>query len=165
MKVFCMYPTQFERSEKVFNKHTLVIGMSQGGQSLSTVAGLDAARKQGLYTAAVSENPSALIFEHADTRTLIQVGNEQCGAKTKGYAGTTVTLMMMLTELALEKGIVSKEKAEAYFERMYRVIDNLGNVTKAAVEWYGRIRDEFLPAKRIIVVGYDGMYATYWRAH
>ena len=67
--------------------------------------------------------------------------------------------MMMLTELALEKGIVSKEKAEAYFERMYRVIDNLGNVTKAAVEWYGRIRDEFLPAKRIIVVGYDGMYA------
>ena len=133
--------------------------MSQGGQSLSTVAGLDAARKQGLYTAAVSENPSALIFEHADTRTLIQVGNEQCGAKTKGYAGTTVTLMMMLTELALEKGIVSKEKAEAYFERMYRVIDNLGNVTKAAVEWYGRIRDEFLPAKRIIVVGYDGMYA------
>ena len=32
MKVFCMYPTQFERSEKVFNKHTLVIGMSQGGQ-------------------------------------------------------------------------------------------------------------------------------------
>ena len=159
MKVFCMYPTQFEHSEKVFNKHTLVIGMSQGGQSLSTVAGLDAARKQGLYTAAVSENPSALIFEHADTRTLIQVGNEQCGAKTKGYAGTTVTLMMMLTELALEKGIVSKEKAEAYFERMYRVIDNLGNVTKAAVEWYGRIRDEFLPAKRIIVVGYDGMYA------
>ena len=45
---------------------------------------------------------------------VIQVGNEQCGAKTKGYAGTTVTLMMMLTELALEKGIVSKEKAEAY---------------------------------------------------
>ena len=31
IKVFCMYPTQFSRSEKVFNKNTLVIGMSQGG--------------------------------------------------------------------------------------------------------------------------------------
>lgn len=50
-----MYPTQFHRSEKVFNKKTLVIGMSQGGQSLSTVEGLDAATAQGLYTAAVSE--------------------------------------------------------------------------------------------------------------
>lgn len=49
LKVFCMYPTQFHRSEKVFNKKTLVIGMSQGGQSLSTVEGLDAATAQGLY--------------------------------------------------------------------------------------------------------------------
>lgn len=46
LKVFCMYPTQFHRSEKVFNKKTLVIGMSQGGQSLSTVEGLDAATTQ-----------------------------------------------------------------------------------------------------------------------
>lgn len=159
MKVFVMYPTQFERGEKVFNKKTLVIGMSQGGQSLSTVAGLDAASRQGLYTAAVSENPTALIFEHADVRTRIEVGNEQCGAKTKGYAGTTVTLMMMLTEMALAKGIVSPERAEAYFARMNHVIDNLGAVVKASTEWYGRIREEFLPAKRIIVVGYDGLYA------
>ena len=63
IKVFCMYPTQFSRSEKVFNKNTLVIGMSQGGQSLSTVEGLDAASKRGLMTASVSENPTALIFE------------------------------------------------------------------------------------------------------
>lgn len=103
LKVFCMYPTQFHRSEKVFNKKTLVIGMSQGGQSLSTVEGLDAATAQGLYTAAVSENPTALVFDHATTKTRIEVGNEKCGAKTKGYAGTTVTLMMMLSEWAIAK--------------------------------------------------------------
>ena len=84
IKVFNMYPTQFAREEKVFNKNTLVIGMSQGGQSLSTVEGLDSARERGLHTAAVSENPTALIFEHADTSTKIEVGNEKCGAKTKG---------------------------------------------------------------------------------
>ena len=72
LKVFCMYPTQFHRSEKVFNKKTLVIGMSQGGQSLSTVEGLDAATTQGLYTAAVSENPTALVFDHATTKTRIK---------------------------------------------------------------------------------------------
>jgi glucosamine 6-phosphate synthetase-like amidotransferase/phosphosugar isomerase protein len=159
MKVFNMYPTHFERNEKVFNKNTLVIGMSQGGQSLSTVAGLDSAKLKGLHTAAVSENPTAFISEHAETSTRIEVGNEKCGAKTKGYAGTTVTLMMMLTELAIAKGIISEQVAETYFERMYRVIDNLNNVTEAATKWYGRIKEEFLPAKRIIVIGYDGIYA------
>lgn len=157
-KVYNMYPTQFAREEKIFHGNTLVIGMSQGGQSLSTVEGLDAARARGLYTAAVSENPTALIFEHADVSTRIEVGNEQCGAKTKGYAGTTVTLMMMLTELAIAKGVLTEADAARYRERMFAVIGNMDKVTQAATEWYARIREELLPATRIIVVGYDGMY-------
>lgn len=158
IKVFNMYPTRFAGEEKVFNKKTLVIGMSQGGQSLSTVEGLDSAGERGLHTAAVSENPEALIAEHAETFTRIEVGNETCGAKTKGYAGTTATLLMMLTELAIAKGIATEEKAAEYRDRMFQVIDNLGKVTGASVEWYERIKDEFLSAKRVIVTGYDGMY-------
>ena len=60
IKVFNMYPTQFAREEKVFNKNTLVIGMSQGGQSLSTVEGLDSARERGLHTAACPKTPRPL---------------------------------------------------------------------------------------------------------
>ena len=41
--------------------------------------------------------------------------------------------------------------------RMRTVIANLPAVTDAAVDWYGRIADDLLPAKRVIVVGYDGM--------
>ncbi|WHH57153.1 SIS domain-containing protein [Petroclostridium sp. X23] len=160
MKIFNMYPTQFEANEKVFNKNTLVIGISQGGQSLSTVAGLDSAKSRGFYTAAVSENPTALVFKHADTSTRIEVGNEKCGAKTKGYSGSIATLMMMLTELAIAKGILAEESAEKYFMRMQKVIANLNRVIEASTEWFGRIKEEFLPAERIIVVGYDNIYAN-----
>lgn len=159
IKIFNMYPTQFAGNEKVFNKKSLVIGVSQGGQSLSTVEGLDSAKQKGLYTAAVSENPNALIFKHAEVSTRLEIGSENCGAKTKGYGGTTVTLLMMLTELAIKKDIITEEKAEEYRLRMFKVIQNIPNVIKAATDWYLRIREEFLPAKRIIVVGYDNMYA------
>lgn len=159
MKVFCMYPTQFARSEKVFSKKTLVIGVSQGGQSLSTVEGLDKASEHHLYTVAVSENPTALIFEHAQTRIRIAVGNEKCGAKTKGYAGTTVTLMMMLSELALKKQILNQKQFNEYLNRMNKVISNMPKIIDASVKWYQRIKEDILPAERIIVVGYDGMYA------
>ncbi len=157
-KVFCMYPTQFARGEKVFNKKTLVIGMSQGGQSYSTVEGLDAAKEKGLYTAAVSENPTALIFEHAETKSLIVVGNEKCGAKTKGYAGTTMTLMLMVMELLVAKKEMTEEKEQEYIARMENVINNLSSVVKASTEWFRRIEKEFYGAKRIIVVGYDNNY-------
>lgn len=159
MKVIPMYPTHFERSEKVYNKNTLVIGVSQGGQSLSTVAGLDSAKEKGLHTAAVSENPTALIFDHAEANIRIEVNNEQCGAKTKGYAGTIMTLMVMMTELALAKTMVTKDTVQPYFDRMTTVIRNLERVTQASVSWFDRIKNDFLPAKRIIVVGYDNIYA------
>lgn len=159
-KVFPMYPTQFNRNEIVFDKNTLVIGISQGGQSLSTVEGLDSAKNQGLFTAAVSENPSALIFRHADTKTRICVDNEKCGAKTKGFAGSTLTIEIMLTELALAKGEISETTAQTYYQRMIRVIDNLGNIILAADKWYECIREDFLPARRIIVVGYDNNYGS-----
>ena len=38
-----------------------------------------------------------------NAKTEIKVGNEKCKAKTKGYAGTILTLMLMFTELALAK--------------------------------------------------------------
>ena len=144
--------------EKVYDKKSLVIGISQGGQSLSTVEGLDAATERGLLTAAVSENPTALVFEHAQTKTLLEVGNEKCGAKTKGYAGSIMTLMLMVSELALAKGITDQATVDGYLERMRTVIANLPAVTDAAVDWYGHIADDLLPARRVIVVGYDGMY-------
>ncbi|WP_304207039.1 SIS domain-containing protein [Fusobacterium perfoetens] len=158
-KVFCMYPTQFARAEKVFNKNTLVIGVSQGGQSLSTVEGLDSAIKNDLFTAAVSENPTALIFEHSKTKTLIEVGNEKCGAKTKGFAGTTLTLMLMIIELLSAKKELDNSKIDEYFSRMEKVIENMKNVIETSTKWFEKIGKELIAAKRIIVVGYENNYA------
>ena len=56
--------------------------------------------------------------------------------KRRAMQELTVTLMMMLTELALAKGITDQATVDAYLKRMNKVIDNLGNVTKAATEWY-----------------------------
>lgn len=158
-KVFCMYPTQFARAEKVFCKKTLVIGMSQGGQSFSTVEGLESAKERELYTAAVSENPTALIFDYADTKTLIKVGNEKCGAKTKGFAGTTLTLMVMVMELLAAQNKLAEKQVNEYLQRMEKVIANMDSVIDASVKWFERIGKEFISAKRVIVVGYDNNYA------
>lgn len=157
-KVIPMYPTRFARDEKVYDKNALVIGISQGGQSLSTAEGLDAARERGLMTAAVSANPDALIYSHADVHTMLEVGNELCGAKTKGYGGSIATVMMMGTELALAQGIAAKDEVAPYLARMRKVAANLPAIVEGADSWYDRITEDFFPAKRIIVVGYDGMY-------
>lgn len=160
MKVFVQYPIIFKNQEKVFNKNTLVIGISQGGQSYSTVHGLDSAKEKGLYTASISANEEARVFEHSDVSVNLSVGDEFCGAKTKGYSGTICTLMMIGIELSLAKGILSPEKAGEYLSRMHKVIGNLTYITESATEWYRRISESFISTKRVLVVGYDMNYAN-----
>ena len=53
----------------------------------------------------------------------------------------------------VKEEILKEEKFKLYKERMFNVIHNMPLVVDAATKWYGRIKDEFLPAKRIIVVG------------
>lgn len=158
--VYLAYPIPFKDLTKIYNKNTLVIGISQGGQSYSTVYGLDAARAQGLMTAAISQNPTARVFEHADVSVDLAVGEELCGAKTKGYAGTVCTLMMLGLELALAQGTITKEAGGTYLDRMETTIANLPHVTEEATKWYDRIHEEVLPTKRILVTGYDANYAN-----
>jgi len=159
MKVFVQYPIIFKNQEKVFNKNTLVIGISQGGQSYSTVHGLDSAKEKGLYTASISANEEARVFEHSDVVNL-SVGDEFCGAKTKGYSGTICTLMMIGLELSLAKGTITLEKAGEYLSRMHKVIQNLSYITESATEWYHRINESFISTKRVMVIGYDINYAN-----
>jgi len=157
-RVTPMYPTQFSRDERFYGENALVVGVSQGGQSLSTVEGLDAANAGGIITTALSANPAALVFEHSAAKTMLEVGNERCGAKTKGYGGSILTLMLMFAELAEAKGLLTDKGSADYLRRIEAVIENMVPVIDAADAWYKRIGDEFEAAKRIMVVGYEGLY-------
>lgn len=159
LPVRCAYPIPFQNQENVYNKNTLVIGVSQGGQSFSTVYGLDGAKAKGLMSAALSANPTARIFEHAEVSTLLEVGDEFCGAKTKGYAGTILTLMLMGMDLAKAKGILTQDRYDGYLHRMMKCINNLPSIIESSQTWYAKIHKQFIDTNRVIVVGYDNLYA------
>ncbi len=160
IKVIVQFPIIFKNQEKIFNKNTLVIGISQGGQSFSTVFGLDSARERGLYTAALSANREARIFKHADSKIHLAVGEEKSGPKTKGYCGTICTLMVLGLELSIQKGIIKNEEYEDYLKRITTVINNLPSVIQCSSDWYYKTKNELLPAKRVFIIGYDTNYAT-----
>ena len=54
MKVFASYPIVF-KDERIFNKNTLVMGLSHAGMSASTIAGLDKAKANGFGTIAMKK--------------------------------------------------------------------------------------------------------------
>jgi glucoselysine-6-phosphate deglycase len=159
--VCASYPIPFKDTKISINEKTIVIGISQGGESLSTVHGVDYAKSKGCYTVALTANDESFrLSEHADMTILLSCGSEYAGPKTKGYQSTILILVLLGIELALEQRKISSAEYDDIINRLNKTIDNQLHVINSSKEWYARNRDELIKCHRIILVGYEANYAN-----
>lgn len=154
MKVFQSYPIDF-KDEIIFNKKTLVIGISHAGMSASTIYGLDKARNEGLATIAMTAEKDTPILEHAQENVFIEMPTEYAGPKTKGYICSIVTLVLFGLKLALAQGKITQEIFDDYISRMLKSSDNIAEIAHAAQLWYNNNKEEFLKCRRLYIIGYE----------
>lgn len=154
------YPLLFMNFTSVFEPNTLVIGTSQGGESKSTIQGLDYAKAHGCYTVSLTEEGvSSPVGQHSDLALKLNCGSiELAGPKTKGYQATMLNLVLFALEVALAQNKITEEYYNEVISRINKTIDNLTSIVNASVDWYARNKEDFLSAKRILVVGYDNNY-------
>ena len=75
---------------------SLVIGISQSGRGLDVCAVVEAGRKQGAQTLAITNDGVSALAEAADDVILLEAGEEKSVAATKTYT-TELTAIAMLT--------------------------------------------------------------------
>jgi glucosamine--fructose-6-phosphate aminotransferase (isomerizing) len=80
--------------------HTAVIGISQSGASPDVVAVLDAARRQGVPTIAITNTPGSPLAEAAEYMVDLRAGPETAIAATKTYTTELAALALLSAELA-----------------------------------------------------------------
>lgn len=154
LKVFTSYPIDF-KDEIIFEKKTLVIGISHAGMSASTIYGLDKARKENMYTLAVTAEEGTPILEHADKQLMIDMAPEFAGPKTKGYICSIVTLVLLGLRWSLKEGKITKNTFDDYVNRMVRSSDNIPAIAASAKKWYEGNKKELLDCRRLYILGYD----------
>jgi glucosamine--fructose-6-phosphate aminotransferase (isomerizing) len=92
--------------------HTLVVGISQSGETADTLAALRHARALGCETLAISNVAGSQITREVDTALLTSCGLEAAVAATKTFGGQVVAVAHLALALAVGvKG--SAERAEA----------------------------------------------------
>ena len=156
------YPLLFMNFTSVFDVPTLVIGTSQGGESKSTIQGLDYAKAHGCDTVSLTEvGADTPVGKHSDLALKLNCGDiELAGPKTKGYQATMLNLALFGLEAGLAKGTISQQYYDEVIARIEKTISNLNGVIDASVDWYHRNQEDFKKARRIIVVGYDNNYGN-----
>ena len=90
----------------VIAPRTLVIGVSQSGESTDVVEYLARAKEKGSATMAITNTPSSKITNVADTTFFLHAGKEESVAATKTYTSTLMLLYIFISLLHGRKTLV-----------------------------------------------------------
>ncbi len=144
----CRIPVSVELSSELryadplIDEHTLVVVLSQSGETADTIAAMKECKARGARTLAVVNVVGSTVAKLADHVIYTWAGPEIAVATTKGYTTQLVTLYMLSVYLADRLASLS---AERYTElvaalrsiprRMQEVIDMSGSLSRLALKY------------------------------
>src|SRR6266704_6496432 len=96
----------------VLSKDTLVIGISQSGETADTIAAMQLAREQGARTLAITNMMGAQITREVESVLYTRAGLEMGVAATKTFTSQVALLALIALKLAQLKKTMPEEEIE-----------------------------------------------------
>jgi len=113
---FCGIPVEVEASSEyiyrktITDENTLVIGVSQSGETADTITAIRLAKKKGSHILIVTNRPDSTMAREADSLVPVNAGIEVSVAATKSYMAQLISFYLLAIYMAEVKGSASKEE-------------------------------------------------------
>jgi glucosamine--fructose-6-phosphate aminotransferase (isomerizing) len=120
LESICAIPTsvdlasEFRYRDLLLDKNTLVIAISQSGETADTLAGAREARKQGVSVLAICNVLGSTLTRESDGVIYTHAGPEIGVASTKAYAAQLIALYLFAFYLAGIRNILPQDKINRY---------------------------------------------------
>lgn len=129
--------SEFRYADPILSKDTLVILISQSGETADTIAALSLAREAGAKTLAIVNVVGSTISRMADYVIYTWAGPEISVASTKAYTVQCAILYQIAFKLALVRRQISEGRCRELCEMQQR---DLPEAIEAALKMSGRIK-------------------------
>jgi glucosamine--fructose-6-phosphate aminotransferase (isomerizing) len=143
------YGSEYRYRDFIVNRHTLVVVITQSGETADTLAALREARKKGARSLAVCNVVGSMATREAEGTIYTHAGPEIGVASTKAFSSQLVALNLLALYLGQVKGTSSPEAARAHIAALLQLPKLMEHTLKAsgvAEEVAGRFfnRTDFL---------------------
>ena len=117
---------------------TLVVVISQSGETADSLAALRVAKERGAMTLAVVNVIGSTIAREADHTLYTLAGPEIAVATTKAYSAQLIAMDVLAVKLAAVRGLVTEEQVAGYLEALAAIPDQIGRVLeeKQRLQWF-----------------------------
>ena len=155
--------SEFRYSDPLVDEHTLVIVISQSGETLDTMAAMREAKRRGGRTLAIVNVVGSSIAREADDVLYTWAGPEIAVATTKAY--TTQLVLMDLVGLYLADLLGSVEQAEYKAileeiqllpEKMEQLLEQVGDVQYFASRYFNHTSIFFIGRNLDYAISLEG---------
>jgi glucosamine--fructose-6-phosphate aminotransferase (isomerizing) len=103
----------------VLSRDTLVIGISQSGETADTIAAMQLARAQGARTLAITNQMGTQVTREVDSVLYTRAGLEMGVAATKTFTSQVALLSLIALKLAQIRKCLHEEEIEFILEELY----------------------------------------------
>ncbi|MDD3049164.1 MAG: glutamine--fructose-6-phosphate transaminase (isomerizing) [Bacilli bacterium] len=121
VKVNVEVASEYRYKNPILSKETLVLLVSQSGETADTLAALNLAKEQGVDTLAIVNVIGSSIAREAKYVAYTLAGPEIAVATTKAYCTQVALLSLIALNLAYVNGKISSEKANKIIEELHKL--------------------------------------------
>ena len=150
--------SEFRYRKQLMDPKTLVIVISQSGETADSLAALREAKSLGMRTLAVVNVVGSTIAREADNVFYTLAGPEIAVATTKAYSAQLMAMYALSLQMALVRGKITEETYAAHIADLQTIPDKMARVLedKERIQWFAA---KFSMARDIFFIGRGLDYA------
>ena len=147
--------SEFRYRKTPFNKNSLVIIISQSGETADSRAALTLAKENGIKTLGIVNVVGSNIAREADSVFYTLAGPEISVATTKAYSTQLIATYLLAMQFAKVRGEISDERLAELLEEIQTIPDKVAKILedKERIQWFAskfaNIRDAFFIGRGI----------------
>jgi len=114
--VFVEYASEFRYNHTLIDSQTVVIAISQSGETADTLAAIKKANDYGAVTVGICNVPGSSVGRETDCGIYTRCGHEVGVASTKAFTAQISILYLLALKLAYAKGTISRASLKRHLD-------------------------------------------------
>ena len=155
--------SEFRYRKMTLNKNSLVIVISQSGETADTLAALRSAKDQGIKTLGIVNVVGSSIAREADNVFYTLAGPEISVATTKAYSTQLVAGYLLALQFAKARNEIAEERYNELLDEVYSIPDKIAKILEDTerIKWFSNklinVSDSFFIGRGIdYAIGMEG---------
>jgi glucosamine--fructose-6-phosphate aminotransferase (isomerizing) len=147
------YASEFRYRDPIIDEDTVVLAITQSGETVDTLAAMEEAREKGARLVSIVNVIGSIAQRISDGFILMHAGPEIGVASTKAFTASLVDQLLLGAYLGQARGTLSKKESRSLAQALAELPDLAGRVLEEGYNDYQALAEEFRNREHFLYLG------------